>query len=112
MSQARFRASGLSAVNEYIGVSDFDRQIEQIKFHLSSAAAVATAATTFTVSQYTSAASPYNVLIFSQPMVSVSDWLWNDGPVTIPKGSDLNFSWVNDASSYKAWGLEVLYNLV
>ncbi len=111
MSKGRFRASGLAAINEYLGNANFDIAISQIKLHLTTGA-VATAAENFTVSQYTSASSPYNVNIITQAMVSVKDFFWDDGEIIIPKGSEANFVWANDGGSFKAWGLEVLYDIV
>ena len=111
MSKARYRTSGAGAMNTYLKVSDFDISVSQIKLHLTTGAA-ATAANNFTVSQYTSASSPYNTNFITQNMVSVIDYFWQDGEIIVPKGSELNFAWVNDASSYKQWGLEVLYDIV
>jgi hypothetical protein len=98
-------------MNEHFAVPNFDVDIEQIKLHLATGAA-ATAEVNFPVSQYTSASSPYNVNIITQAMAGVVDYVWNDGPVTIPKGSELNLVWVNDTASYKQWGLEILYDIV
>ena len=111
MSKGRYRASGLQAINEYLGNANFDIAISQIKLHLTTGVG-ATAVTNLTISQYTSASSPYNVNIITQAMLGVKDYFWDDGEIIIPKGSEANFAWVNDASSYKAWGLEVLYDVI
>lgn len=111
MSKGRYRASGAGAINEYLGNSNFDISISQIKLHLTTGSA-ATAAANLTVSQYTSASSPYNVNYITQAMSGVKDYVWQDGEIIIPKGSEINFAWVNDAASFKQWGLEVLYDIV
>jgi hypothetical protein len=49
-------------------------------------------------------------VILTQAMVGVQDVLWQpDRPIKFNGKDRLEFSWTNDAASFKTWGLEYVY---
>lgn len=84
----------------------FPAKIENVLIHLSAAA---TAAVNLTISKY-STNTAYNAVLLTQAMASVADVHYTpEYPVQINKGEKLQLAWVNDASSYKTWGVQIQY---
>ena len=95
--------SGAMAVNFN---PSFPAKIENVLIHLSAAA---TAVADLTIAKYSTNAA-FKTVLLTQAMSSVSDVHYTpESPVQINVGEKLQLSWVNDASSYKTWGVQIQY---
>lgn len=107
---SRYKTYGLQTVAVNLPVNKGDsHRFNEMRFNLATNAD-ATAATTFVVSLVCTEAT-YNVVLMSQPMVGIQDFIWKPyPPISIGPGETIRMVWDNDSASYKRWGLEVIYD--
>lgn len=107
---SRYKTYGLGAVSEILPLYDNgNHRVNELRFNLSTNAE-ATAATTFVVN-FIATDSTYNVIVMTQAMVGVADFIWRpDIPFSLGPSETIQMVWTNDAASFKRWGLEVIYD--
>jgi hypothetical protein len=111
MSKYHEKRTGAGAINVTLDTSlGLDFSIYEVRLHLSAAA---TAVENFQASILSSGstASPYNAVIATQAMASVSDYRFAPQvPVHLKHNDKFKCAWANDASSFKTWGLEIIWD--
>ncbi len=110
MATNRYKTYGAAAVSVKLLPTDDAFTLKELRFNLTTALAVATAATTMVINLNASS-TRYNVILFSQAMVGITDLVWiPDVPLSVGEQESLTVTWANDAASFKAWGLEAIYD--
>jgi hypothetical protein len=100
-------SSNLSVMHTLGMSSEYLWELDQVMLRLATAA---TAANSFTITKRSKRSSAYDCVILTQAMVGVQDVLWQpDRPIKFNGKDRLEFSWTNDAASFKTWGLEYVY---
>ncbi len=111
MSKQHYKQTGSSAINVTLDSSlGIDYNVYEARLHLSGAA---TGAESFTAQILSSGstASVFNTKIVTQLMTSVQDYIFRpEQPVHLKHNDKLQCAWLNDASSYKTWGLEIVWD--
>jgi hypothetical protein len=104
-----YRATGSKALDVTFSPnsSSTPAVVTGVLIHLSAAA---TATADLNISIDSGVSTVYDTIIGTVAMSSVQNYAWYpDQPLELPPGDQLAIAWVNDASSYKTWGLSVLY---
>lgn len=113
MSKQHFKATGDKDINVTLNSSlGLDFNVYEVRLHLSTGGA-ATGSDAFAMSIMSSgsATSVFNCVIESTAITGKTDYYFQP---TIPKhlkhNDKFKCAWANDASSYKTWGLEIVWD--
>jgi len=111
MSKQHEKRTGAGAINVTLNSSlGIDFNVYEARVHLS-AAATGAESLTMNILSSGSTSSPFNTVIATQLMTSVTDYIFRpEVPIHLKHNDKLKCAWLNDASSYKTWGLEIVWD--
>lgn len=102
-------SSNIDVVIDFGGAgSQNDIELEEIKFHLSTAA---TAANDLVIKQRSKVGAAYDTVLLTQAMSGVQDIVYLPSrPVKLNGKDRLAIIWTNDAASFKTWAYQARFN--
>lgn len=111
MSRIHSKWNGSGQIRATLGSTlGLDFEVHEIRLHLTTGAATGAESFTATIQSSGATSGPHNCVIASQLMTSVQDYVFRPSqPVHLKHNDKLLCAWLNDASSYKQWGLEILW---
>jgi hypothetical protein len=112
MSKQHYKETGSSVINVTLDSSlGIDWNVYEVRLHLSTGSATGAESFAANILSSGDTASVFNAKICSQLMTSVQDYVFRpDAPVHLKHNDKLHCAWLNDASSYKTWGLEIVWD--
>ena len=111
MSKQHYKQTGSSVIDVTLNTSiGLDYNIYEVRLHLGSSATGAEPLSLSILSSG-STSSPFNCVIESTAITNKADFYFQPSiPQHLKHNDKFRCAWLNDASSYKTWGLEIVWD--
>lgn len=111
MSKQHYKATGSSVIDVTLNTSiGLDYNIYEVRLHLGSSATGAEPLSLSILSSG-STSSPFNCVIESTAITGLQNFYYRPTiPLHFKHNDKFRVAWANDASSYKTWGLEIVWD--